>query len=291
MAYGVNAPFGLRPISSINGGSWTEKTNEYYISASADGATTYLKNIFTGDPVVWITQKNYYGTIAVYNPDFQDNDPSTFSDQSILGVFQGCEYTDTTGKLVQSAYWPGGTNVLAGTKIKAFIIDDPNVVYDIQVSVHKNAVDNAFISSPNFPAASDVDERAGSFGGNFALNIGGGTNFNTITLNGGPANENNPFIGYANNPASGDTRTGQSAFYLEASTSNDLNTGTNDYNKASIDSIDLPLKAIGYTLDPRNVAGKNYNGEPLTMDTTPFLNVRVLINNHVYRQTEGTTFE
>jgi hypothetical protein len=41
MAYGVNAPFGLQPISSISGGSWTEKVNEYYIYASADGATTY----------------------------------------------------------------------------------------------------------------------------------------------------------------------------------------------------------------------------------------------------------
>lgn len=53
MAYGVNAPFGLRPSSSINGGSWTEKVNEYFISASADGNTTYASNIFTGDPVIF----------------------------------------------------------------------------------------------------------------------------------------------------------------------------------------------------------------------------------------------
>ena len=56
MAYGVNAPFGLRPISSINGGSWTEKVNEYFISASADGVTTYASNIFT---VTFISKDRY----------------------------------------------------------------------------------------------------------------------------------------------------------------------------------------------------------------------------------------
>ena len=68
MAYGVNAPFGLRPISSINGGSWTEKVNEYFISASADGATTYASNIFTGDPVIFnpAAANQGGGTIARY---------------------------------------------------------------------------------------------------------------------------------------------------------------------------------------------------------------------------------
>lgn len=281
MAYGVNAPFGLRPISSINGGSWTEKTNEYYISASADGATTYASNIFTGDPVVFNPAVANVGTISVYLPNFTDATPSTFSALPILGVFQGCEYTDATGKLVQSPYWPASTRVQAGTKIKAFVLDDPNTVFDIQISTSINASAEAFVSKPYLPVTNTTTANAGSFGSNFALNIGGGTNFNTITLNGGAEAADNPLMGYANNPASGDTRTGQSAFYLDASTSTALD---NDHDYVKTTST-LPLKAIGYTLDPENTADSR-----LTLETTPFLNVRVIINNHYYKAgTVGTT--
>ena len=281
MAYGVNAPFGLRPISSINGGSWTEKTNQYFIPASADGATTYASNIFTGDPVVFNPAVADAGTISVYLPNFTDGTPSTFSALPILGVFQGCEYTDATGKLVQSSYWPASTRVQAGTKIKAFVLDDPNTVFDIQISTSINADAEAFVSKPYLPVTNDTAANDGSFGSNFALNIGGGTNFNAITLNGGVEAAGNPLMGYANNPASGDTRTGQSAFYLDASTSTTLS-NDHDYIKTT---ATLPLKAIGYTLDPENTADSR-----LTLETTPFLNVRVMINNHYYKAgTVGTT--
>ena len=282
MAYGVNAPFGLRPISSINGGSWTEKTNEYFIHASTDGTTTYASSIFTGDPVVFNPALANVGTISVYLPDFTDAAPSTFSDLPILGVFQGCEYTDATGKLVQSPYWPASTIVQAGTKIKAFVLDDPNTIFDIQISTSKDANLNAFVSRPYLPVTNSTPANVGSFGSNFALNIGGGTNFNTITKNGGAFDpKTNPYLGYKNNPASGDARTGQSAFYLDASTSNVLN-NDHDYVKTT---ETLPLKAIGYTLDPKNTANSK-----LTLETTPFLNVRVMINNHYYKAgTVGTT--
>lgn len=271
MAYGVNAPFGLRPVASINGGSWTEKTNQYYIYASDDGATTYTSSIFTGDPVVFNTKSTtgsaQFGTISVYSPNFTDGTPSTFSTTPILGVFQGCEYTDTTGKLVQSAYWPGATKVLKGTQIKAFVIDDPNVVFDVQVSVNRNAVDeNGWDANPYFPVNPGVASKAGAFGSNFALNIGGGTNFTER--------------GYANNPQEGNTRTGQSVFYLCVSTEKSDNADP-DYIKTT---TTLPLKAISYTLNPQNIAAPG-----LTMETTPFLNVLVMINNHCYKAgTAGT---
>ena len=74
MAYGTNAPFGLRPLSSISGGNWTEKTNAYFIAASADGATTYGTNIFTGDPVIWnpAIANQGGGTIARYGFNTED---------------------------------------------------------------------------------------------------------------------------------------------------------------------------------------------------------------------------
>jgi len=275
MAYGVNAPFGLRPISSINGGSWTEKTNEYFIYADATGTTTYEISIFNGDPVVFNPTNAQAGTIARYLPNYTDGTPSTFSALPIVGVFQSCEYINTTGNLVLSPYWPANTQVQAGSKIKAYVLDDPSTIFDVQVSTSTNANGNAFVSDPVFPNTNGEANLNGSFGSNFALNIGGGTNFDTVQV-GGVANI------YANNPAGGDTRTGQSGFYLDVQT----NTGgdaTHDYNKTT---ATLPLKAIGFTLSPKNkprLVGQ-------TMETTPFLNVRVLINNHYYKAgTPGTT--
>jgi hypothetical protein len=266
MAYGVNAPFGLRPFSSILGGSWTEKTNEYHIFTDPTGQTTYASSIFTGDPVVFNPTLAQAGTISVYLParTTAGANPTTYSALPILGVFQGCEYTDPTGRLVKSPYWPGASKVYAGSVIRAWVIDDPDVVYDIQVSTPGDVLANA-----NFPTINGTGVAYPAFfGRNLALDIGIDTD---------PANHINVF-----NPATGNPATGQSAFYAVASSGTATNPLTNDYLKTT---ATLPLKAIGYTPNPNNIAGPG-----LTMATTPFLNVRVIINNHVYaHNTAGTT--
>lgn len=243
MAYGVNAPFGLRPISSITGGSWTEKVNEYYIAASADGLTTYGTSIFTGDPVIWnpAIANQGGGTIARY--DFNTDYNAGTNAVSVLGVFMGCEYFSTntaTNNLIKSAYWPAASQVVAGTKIKAYVIDDPNVVYDIQVSTWTNVLNDA-----RFPY--------GLMGQNFGFGLAGAG-------------------GNINNPVGGSTLTGQSAVYLAKTF-----TANNPANTV----VTLPLKVIGYTNNPTNLA----NPISYTADATtaPFLNVMVQINNHTYR--------
>ena len=48
----------------------------------------------------------------------------------VLGVFNGCRYTDpTTGKETFSNSYPGS---IAASDIEAFVIDSPDVVYEIQ---------------------------------------------------------------------------------------------------------------------------------------------------------------
>lgn len=283
MAYGVNAPFGLRPLYSLTGGAWTEKLTEYKIQASADGATTYGTSLFTGDPVVFsptAANSPNFGTVARYLPAFTDATPSTFSALPLLGTFQGCTYTDTSGTLRTLPYWVGGTPVYPGTVITCLVADDPNIVYDVQISTHINAAANAFVASPTFP---DINAAGGAFiggiGSNFALNIGGGTNFNTVQ------NAYTTATGttYANNPTAGSTVTGQSAFYLDIDTSTAAGGNNHDYNKTT---ATLPVKVIGLTKeDVRNVAATG-----LTITTTPFLNVTVMINNHVFgHNTAGTT--
>jgi hypothetical protein len=247
MAYGINAPFGLKPLCSINGGAWTEKYNTYRISATADGTATYATNIFTGDPVIWNTAAGGdpaygAGTIARYTPNIEqaaDDGAVNSNATPVLGVFMGCEYTLATGELVKSAYWPGNVVVMAGSKIKALVIDDPNVLFEIQASSSQNILNNARFS-PDLT------------GQNFGFGLGGGGN----TL-------------VPNNPGDGVTRTGQSAFYL------DIIQGNSDHTAAY-----LPLKAIGYAQNPQNLS----NTISYTANTTsPFLNIVVMINNHVYK--------
>lgn len=241
MAYGVNAPFGLRPISSINGGSWTEKTNEYYISASADGTTTYASNIFTGDPVIFnpVAANQGGGTIARYG--FNTDGNAGTNTASVVGVFTGCKYTDVNGNEITSNHWPAGTQVQAGTKITASVIDDPSVVYDVQVSTWTDVLNDARFTY-------------NMIGQNFGFGLGGG-------------GENlDP-----QNPADGNIRTGSAVFLATKFTANDIAHTT----------ATLPLKVIGYTLDPDNLNKPISYTQDAT--TSPFLNVRVMINNHAFK--------
>lgn len=279
MSYGVNAPGGFKPLCSINGGNWSEKVNEYLIYASADGATTYTSSIYKGDPVTWGTSlgatpqtNGAIGTIAAYVSGYADGTPTVFNTVPILGIFMGCEYLSAvngTSSIVNSAYWPGASHVIPGTAIKAYVLDDPTIIYDLQVSTNINANAGAFVGNPVFPNTNSTGNApfnlAGSFGRNFGINVGGGTNFTTVP---------NPRGGfYTNNPLTGSTLTGQSAFYLDVDTSTAAQ-NNHDYNKTL---TTLPVRALGYSQNVNNIAGPG-----LTLATTPFLNVRVTINNHVY---------
>lgn len=179
MAYGKNAPFGLRPHSSIGGGAWTEKTNHYPISATADGLTTQARSIFTGDPVYWgaAAANNGGGTITTVEASAANTQP--------LGVFWGCIYYDVNNVLQKRSCWIGGTPVYKNTKITAMIIDDPNVVWEIQYSTSTNTL-------------ADAEFLPTYLGQNSRVNLAnGGGNL------------------VPNNPATGDVSTGLSARYLD----------------------------------------------------------------------------
>lgn len=47
----------------------------------------------------------------------------------VLGVFLGCEYTDSAGKRQISPYWPASTTA---TEIVAYVCDDPDQIYLVQ---------------------------------------------------------------------------------------------------------------------------------------------------------------
>lgn len=105
----TDAKTGLRPVRHIAGG-------QVRISGRYTVAVDYTTKIYKGDPVQVTVTTN---EIILAEAGNVDN----------IGVFAGCSYNDSNGNVVFSKYWPG---VTGNTNIKAFVYEDPNIVYEIQ---------------------------------------------------------------------------------------------------------------------------------------------------------------
>ena len=106
-----DAAFGLRPARMMGGGPYTGGQSRYRIANNQSGA------IFQGDLVKQLTG----GTVSR---------AAASSTVPVVGVFNGCQFTDPTSKEVTfSNHYPGS---VAAADIIAFIIDDPNVVFEVQ---------------------------------------------------------------------------------------------------------------------------------------------------------------
>lgn len=112
----TSAPFGFRP-SFHNSGQIRPKA--YTI------ATGYAANIFLGDPV----KLTDAGVIQLGTSD--GTRTGTVDGISLLGIFAGVEYNDSTGKPCVSNFWPTGTSA---TSIVAYVFDDPETLFDVEFS-------------------------------------------------------------------------------------------------------------------------------------------------------------
>lgn len=107
-----NAPFGLRPVRHMKGG--VIRANEYNI------ADQYATALFLGDPVV-ATGTGINIGIATAG-----------SSSVISGVFAGCEYLNALGDTIFSKSWPASQVTDLRQPIKAFVYDDPDLLFEIQ---------------------------------------------------------------------------------------------------------------------------------------------------------------
>ena len=105
----IDAPFGFVPVRMQGGAPFSGGQSEYTI------ASTYGTNIFTGDLAIQVAA----GGVEV----------SAAASENNIGIFNGCFYTDTNGKPQYAKYWPASTT---STDAVAFIIDDPNVIFEAQ---------------------------------------------------------------------------------------------------------------------------------------------------------------
>ena len=104
----VAEKFGLRPYKSLNGAPWNNAQNRYTIKQNEGTA------IFQGDLVVPTST----GNVARHSAGASDH---------VVGVFNGCFYTDpTTQKPTFSNFYPGSINA---DDIVANVIDDPDTLF------------------------------------------------------------------------------------------------------------------------------------------------------------------
>jgi len=109
-----DAAFGMKPVRMIGGAPYNGGQSRYRIAAD------YGTSIFQGDMVAAVTG----GGVEVHA------DGGTVP---IVGVFNGCMYTDpTSGEQIFSNFYPASTDA---ADIIAFVIDDPMVVFEIQAAI------------------------------------------------------------------------------------------------------------------------------------------------------------
>lgn len=102
-----DAPFGFKVVKSRTGNA-SNMVNEYVI------ASGYGTSMFTGDAV----KLDGSGQVNIGT-----------AGAAIIGIFQGCRYTDSTGNRVFRPYWPAST---VATDAVALVADDPSLVLEVQ---------------------------------------------------------------------------------------------------------------------------------------------------------------
>jgi hypothetical protein len=102
-----DAPFGFKVVKSRSGNA-SNMVNEYVIES------TYGTALYTGDAV----KLDGSGRVNIAT-----------AGAAIIGIFQGCRYTNSSGEKIYSKHWPAST---VSTDAIAFVADDPSLVLEAQ---------------------------------------------------------------------------------------------------------------------------------------------------------------
>ena len=112
MAYPtISKPYGFRPVNRIDGLPYAGATQQIRI------AGTYNTAIYFGDTVKIVAG----GSIEL---------SGATTSGTIVGVFMGCQYTNSSGQTVQAQYYPG----TAVTNAIAYVVVDPYAAYRVAIT-------------------------------------------------------------------------------------------------------------------------------------------------------------
>ena len=109
----VSSPYGFRPINRIDGLPYAGAIQQLPITAGTA--------IFAGDTVKVVAG----GTVSL---------SGATTSGTIVGVFVGCSYTNSSGQPVQAQYYPGSgvTNPIA------YVVVDPSAAFKVAVTTTGN---------------------------------------------------------------------------------------------------------------------------------------------------------
>ena len=128
MAYPtVSAPYGFKAINRVDGMPYAGAIRQIPLGS-------YATALYFGDVVKIATG----GTISLAAAG-----ASEITAANILGVFVGCQYTNSTGQTVQAQYYPG----TAVTNAIAYVVDDPMAAYKVAVCLANAAVSSVTIAA------------------------------------------------------------------------------------------------------------------------------------------------
>ena len=136
----TSTPYGLKPVRRVDGMPYAGAIDEFLINPA--GIAT---NLFHGSIVAIDTN----GFVVLMTATGADGTTNAFT-AGTIGVFQGCEYVNAQGQLVFSQFYPANTVAPTGTQIKAKVVTDPDVIFQVQAasSLTQAALGaNAFLSA------------------------------------------------------------------------------------------------------------------------------------------------
>ena len=119
-------PYGLKPVRRADGLPYAGAVTQYLIDPAGEAT-----NIFTGQVVILGAD----GYIAISTATGGDATTNNLGGSGVgaIGVFMGCEYVNAQGQVIHSPYYPSAYAAPTGTAIKAFVVDDPNVLFQAQL--------------------------------------------------------------------------------------------------------------------------------------------------------------
>lgn len=121
------APYGLKPVKRADGMPYAGATSQYLIDPAGEAT-----NLFYGQVVI-IGADGYIALATGTGADLTTNSISGTTGVGAIGVFVGCEYVNAQGQVIHAQYYPSGYAAPTGTSIKAYVVDDPNVLFQAQL--------------------------------------------------------------------------------------------------------------------------------------------------------------
>ena len=111
MAYpSVNAPYGFVPINRLDGMAYAGAIRQFPVTQA--GAM-------------------YFGDLIELDVGGIVGTSTSLTGGAKIGVFVGCQYTNTQGQTVQAQSYPGSA---AATNAIAYVVDDPYAVFKVAVT-------------------------------------------------------------------------------------------------------------------------------------------------------------